>query len=392
MNNIEKKVIESLKWKKHPSYCAHRLGLSESEYCQIRDKVRKNHIKGQASRQYNLDKGEAKLEALVTFEPKSPDEIIKLLNINPKEWKLSSYWNKQVQEGWRISALVTKIKESDEGKLFEQLLSKWNPKKHYIDSKPKVNKNLPDVCGVISMQDIHFGKEGNTFIDLDFELAIEDLMQRGSLSHNIKVLYFVIGGDLINMDTFAGTITSGTPLDNSMKATDAYVQAFDSMHWAVEYMASYCEKLVIVYLPGNHDRLSSFHLAHALSKSIQGPNIEWDVDYAERKVHVWGENFNAFEHGDVKSKSTPLVYATEFPFHWGSTKFRTLFTGHYHQNKKMEYLTTSEEVGFVQKTLPSLCKTDYYHYHNKYVGNRRSAVLELQSYTKGTVCELVYSA
>jgi hypothetical protein len=392
MNNIEKKVIESLKWKKHPSYCAHRLGLSESEYCQIRDKVRKNHIKGQASRQYNLDKGEAKLEALVTFEPKSPDEIIKLLNINPKEWKLSSYWNKQVQEGWRVSALVTKIKETDEGKLFEDLLSKWQPKKHYINSKPKVNKNLPDVCGVISMQDIHFGKEGNTFIDLDFELAIEDLMQRGSLSHNIKVLYFVIGGDLINMDTFAGTTTSGTPLDNSMKATDAYVQAFDSMHWAVEYMAGYCEKLVIVYLPGNHDRLSSFHLAHALSKSIQGPNIEWDVDYAERKVHVWGDNFNAFEHGDVKSKSTPLVYATEFPMHWGSTKFRTLFTGHYHQNKKVEYLTTSEEVGFVQKTLPSLCKTDYYHYHNKYVGNRRSAVLELQSYTKGTVCELVYSA
>jgi hypothetical protein len=392
MNNIEKKVIESLKWKKHPSYCAHRLGLSESEYCQIRDKVRKNHIKGQASRQYNLDKGEAKLEALVTFEPKSPDEIIKLLNINPKEWKLSSYWNKQVQEGWRVSALVTKIKDNDEGKLFEDLLSKWQPKKHYINSKSKVNKNLPDVCGVISMQDIHFGKEGNTFIDLDFELAIQDLMQRGSLSHNIKVLYFVIGGDLINMDTFAGTTTSGTPLDNSMKATDAYVQAFDSMHWAVEYMAGYCEKLVIVYLPGNHDRLSSFHLAHALSKSIQGPNIEWDVDYAERKVHVWGDNFNAFEHGDVKSKSTPLVYATEFPMHWGSTKFRTLFTGHYHQNKKVEYLTTSEEVGFVQKTLPSLCKTDYYHYHNKYVGNRRSAVLELQSYTKGTVCELVYSA
>jgi len=391
MNNIEKKVLESLKWKKHPSYCAHRLGITESEYCNIRDKVRKNHIKGQASRHYNLEKGEAKLDALVTFEPKSPDEIIKLLNIDIKEWKLSSYWNKQVQEGWRISALVTKIKDNDEGKLFEDLLSKWQPKKHYINSKPKVNKNLPDVCGVISMQDIHFGKEGNSFIDLDFELAVEDLMERGTLSHNIKVLYFVIGGDLINMDTFAGTTTSGTPLDNSMKATDAYLQAFDSMHWAVEYMAGYCEKLVIVYLPGNHDRLSSFHLAHALSKSIHGPNIQWDVDYAERKVHVWGDNFNAFEHGDVKSKSTPLVYATEFPMHWGSTKFRTLFTGHYHQNKKVEYLTTSEEVGFVQKTLPSLCKTDYYHYHNKYVGNRRSAVLELQSYTKGTVCELVYS-
>ena len=243
----------------------------------------------------------------------------------------------------------------------------------------------------MSLQDIHFGKEGNNTIDLDFESAIEDLIQRASVSHHIEVLYFVIGGDLINMDTFGGTTTSGTPLDNSMKATDAYIQAFDCMQWAVVNLANYCDKLKVVYLPGNHDRLSSFHLAHALSKSIESPNIEWDVEYAERKAYVWGENFNAFEHGDVKSKSTPLVYATEFPNLWGLTKFRTLFTGHYHQNRKVEYLTASEEVGFVHKTLPSLCKSDYYHYHNKYVGNRRSAVLELQSFTTGTVCELVYS-
>jgi len=391
MNNIEKKILESLKWKKSPAYCAARLGISEVEYSKIRKKLRRNYVKGQSSKHYNLEKGEAKLDVLVSYEPKSPAEIIKLLNIDSKEWKLSSYWNKQVQEGWRISALVTKIKDNDEGRLFSNLLENWKPRKTYVSAPSKVNKNLPTVCGVMSLQDIHFGKEGNNTIDLDFESAIEDLIQRASVSHHIEVLYFVIGGDLINMDTFAGTTTSGTPLDNSMKATDAYIQAFDCMQWAVVNLANYCDKLKVVYLPGNHDRLSSFHLAHALSKSIEGPNIEWDVEYAERKAYVWGENFNAFEHGDVKSKSTPLVYATEFPYMWGHTKFRTLFTGHYHQNRKVEYLTASEEVGFVHKTLPSLCKSDYYHYHNKYVGNRRSAVLELQSFTKGTVCELVYS-
>lgn len=391
MNNIEKKILESLKWKKSPAYCAARLGISESEYSKIKNKLRRNNIKGHSSKHYNLEKGEAKLDVLVSYEPKSPAEIIKLLNIDSKEWKLSSYWNKQVQEGWRISALVTKIKDNDEGRLFSNLLENWKPRKTYVSPSPKVNKNLPTVCGVMSLQDIHFGKEGNNTIDLDFESAIEDLIQRASVSHHIEVLYFVIGGDLINMDTFGGTTTSGTPLDNSMKATDAYIQAFDCMQWAVVNLANYCDKLKVVYLPGNHDRLSSFHLAHALSKSIEGPNIEWDVEYAERKAYVWGENFNAFEHGDVKSKSTPLVYATEFPYMWGHTKFRTLFTGHYHQNRKVEYLTASEEVGFVHKTLPSLCKSDYYHYHNKYVGNRRSAVLELQSFTKGTVCELVYS-
>lgn len=391
MNNIEKKILESLKWKKSPAYCAARLGISESEYSKIRKKLRRNYVKGQSSKHYNLEKGEAKLDVLVSYEPKSPNEIINLLNIDSKEWKLSSYWNKQVHEGWRISALVTKIKDNDEGRLFSNLLEKWKPRKTYVSAPSKVNKNLPTVCGVMSLQDIHFGKEGNNTIDLDFESAIEDLIQRASVSHHIEVLYFVIGGDLINMDTFAGTTTSGTPLDNSMKATDAYIQAFDCMQWAVVNLANYCDKLKVVYLPGNHDRLSSFHLAHALSKSIEGANIEWDVEYAERKAYVWGENFNAFEHGDVKSKSTPLVYATEFPYMWGHTKFRTLFTGHYHQNRKVEYLTASEEVGFVHKTLPSLCKSDYYHYHNKYVGNRRSAVLELQSFTKGTVCELVYS-
>jgi hypothetical protein len=35
------------------------------------------------------------------------------------------------------------------------------------------------VCGVMSLQDIHFGKEGNDTIDKDFEDTIKDLIQRG---------------------------------------------------------------------------------------------------------------------------------------------------------------------------------------------------------------------
>ena len=39
----------------------------------------------------------------------------------------------------------------------------------------------------------------------------------------------------------------------------------------------YCDDLQVVYIPGNHDRLSSFHLTHALSRAIDDPNILWDV-------------------------------------------------------------------------------------------------------------------
>ena len=34
------------------------------------------------------------------------------------------------------------------------------------------------------------------------------------LGHNLKKIYYVVGGDLMNMDSWAGTTTSGTPLDN----------------------------------------------------------------------------------------------------------------------------------------------------------------------------------
>ena len=96
-------------------------------------------------------------------------------------------------------------------------------------------------------------------------------------------------------------------VDNCMNATEAYVQAFDAMHWAINYIKAFCKDLVIVYVPGNHDRLSSYHLVHALSRSIECKEITWDIKYEERKVHVWHNNFNAFEHGDKRSKNNPLI-------------------------------------------------------------------------------------
>ena len=403
---LKRQIIETFKWKKTAAYCAAKLGILESEYKRLRKEVQKEkRVKNKFQRNANInfdqnvnvDKGEARLQGVSQTEPKSPDEIINLLNIDTTKWRLSQYWNKQMSDHWRISALVTKIKKGEEDYL-KELLDTWKPQQHQIPnlSKPKGYSLSPDreqVCGIMSLQDIHFGKEGNETVDQDFEDAVKDLIQKGIASHNIEELFFVVGGDLINMDTFQGTTTSGTPVGNSLTATDAYIKAFDAMHWAIEVMVHHVEHLTIVYVPGNHDRLSSFHLVHALSKSIKDhPNITWDIKYEERKVQVWNDNFNAFEHGDAVSKKKPIVYANEFPMQWGSTKNRTLFTGHFHKNKKIEYITTNETAGFIHKTLPSLSKTDYWHYSKKFVGNRRSAKLELQSPSKGNICEITYTA
>lgn len=405
-NYLKQRVLESLKWKKHPSICARRIGISETEYIKLKAEVKSELKKerkkstffkkasdnAQMVESIDLEKGEGKLSGTFDYEPKSAEEIIKLLKIDTKIWKLSSYWNKQMGDHWRVSALVSKIKNNDE-KYFEELLKNWKPKTYKLPNTSLKSLRRPEkVCGVMSIQDIHFGKEGNQTIDKDFEDTIINLVTRATTSHYIEKMYFVVGGDLINMDTFGGTTTSGTVLENCMTATEAYMQAFDAMHWAISYIKNFCKELVVVYVPGNHDRLSSFHLCHALSQSIESKEIDWDITYEERKVHVWHNNFNAFEHGDKPSKNTPLVYATEYPKEWGDTVNRTLFTGHFHTERKVEYMSTAETTGFIHKTLPSIGNTDYYHYHNKYVGNRRSGKLELQHPTMGNICELTYQA
>tara|TARA_R100000734_G_C3308074_1_gene98693 strand:- start:50 stop:1276 length:1227 start_codon:yes stop_codon:yes gene_type:complete len=407
MSFIKSQVRETLKWKKSPEYVSEKLGISLKEYKRLKKEVLKERKQDRSKTKFfnkaadnaqlvesiDLEKGTGKLSGTFDFEPKSAEEIVKLLKIDTKQWKLSQYWNKQMGDHWRVSALVTKVKDPQD-QLFEELLKNWRPKKFYVPKAdiPKLKKDKEKVCGIISLQDIHFGKEGNETIDKDFEDTIRNLISRGTATHYIEKLYFIVGGDLINMDTFSGSTTSGTPLDNCATATDSYIQAFDAMHWAINYLKAFCNELAVVYIPGNHDRLSSFHLAHALSKSIDSDKISWDIEYLERKVHVWNDNFNAFEHGDKPSKNTPLIYASEFAKEWGTTRNRTLYTGHFHQERKVEYITTSENSGFIHKTLPSLCKTDYYHYHNKYTGNRRSGKLELQHPTMGNICELTYQA
>ena len=403
MSNLKKSIIESLRWKKCPTYCAARLGITESHYIKLKKEVlsekKKNRFKffpkpstnSQLAETVNLEKGEKTISGTFTNEPKSPEEIITLLNIDTTQWKLSQYWNKQMGDHWRVSALVTKLKDSSET-FIQDLLENWKPKTYKL---PKTNISKADkdiVCGVLSLQDIHFGKEGNETVDKDFEDTIKNLMRRAAPSHYIENLYFVVGGDLMNMDTFSGTTTAGTPVDNCMSSTEAYIQAFNAMHWAINYVKAFCNKITVVYIPGNHDRLSSFHLVHALSKSIESDEIEWDIKYEERKVHVYHNNFNAFEHGDKSSKNTPLIYASEYPEQWGATKNRTLFKGHIHTDKKTEYLTSNETAGFIEKSLPSLGKTDYYHYSNKYTCNRRSCKLELQDPIIGTITELTYQA
>lgn len=345
----------------------------------------------------DVEKGQCRIECVTSFCPKTPEEIINLLKIDTTKWKLSQYWNKEKPNGkWLISALISKItiKEKSESNLLEMIKSFKLPKLTPINLgvSSLIKSSSEKVCGILSLQDLHFGKPGNEDMDVIMENAIKYLIEKAHLNYHMEKLIFIIGPDTLNMDTFDGATTKGTPVENSETPMKAYLKAFNAIIKCIPLLKKHCETLDVVFIPGNHDRLSSFHLVHAVSQVFESwSDITFDVDYFERKVFVYGKNMFALEHGDMTAKNNPLIYATEFPNEWGITSYRTLYTGHFHGRKTKEFITENEECGFVTKIIPALTSSDYWHYHNKYVGNRRSASLHLHDYYKGFVSEFIYS-
>jgi hypothetical protein len=389
--SLTQKVKNTFVWKKTDEYCARRLGIPLEKYKEVKQQMLKKNQKIIEWRE-DLEEGKAEIKGVSSTEPKSAEEIIRILKINTAEWKLSSYWNKEHKDHWLISAMVTKIEVQPQD-ILSKVISEFTPTYQPVTNIQMNTDFLTPSVGVLSVQDLHFGKEGNDEIVSDFQNAITSLILRAYRTHRLNKVIYVFGGDLLNMDTFLGQTTKGTPVDNDMRAQDAYRVAFESLYWSINYIKGFCDQLHVVYLPGNHDRLSSYHMAHALSKVFKSDeNITFDAEYGERKVVTYGVNFFGFEHGDVNSRNTPLVYAVEYPKQWGNTVYRTCYTGHWHKKKTVEFVSEDETHGFSIKNLPSLCKSDYWHYHNKFTGSKRQAIMEMHDHDKGKVAEFVYVA
>jgi hypothetical protein len=421
MKIISKLVYQGLTRKKSNQEEADRLGLSLHDYMSFKKRTldiikniaddqimdddffknidskilkEKNEESKVIETHQNLDTGTSKITGVSSTEPRTPNEIIKILGIDTRIWKLSQFWNKEQNNKWLVSALITRLPQEQifQNSFIEELSKYELPTYDKINPAYLNESSSEKVCGVISLQDLHFGKPGNENMGIVMDKAVCYLIGKAYANYNLEKIIFVIGPDTLNMDTFDGTTTKGTPVENSETATKAYMKAFDAICLAIGKIKHFCDNLEVVFIPGNHDRLSSFHLIHAVSQVFKlTPEIVFNTTYKERKVVMYNDNMIAIEHGDVSSKNNPLVFATEFPKEWGFSKHRFLYTGHYHGRKTKEVITENEEQGFITRIIPALTSSDYYHYHNKWTGNQRAAIIHIHEANKGLISEFVFT-
>jgi hypothetical protein len=198
---------------------------------------------------------------------------------------------------------------------------------------------------------------------------VYDLLDK-SCNYDFDRILLVLGNDYLHVDNEAGTTTGGTIVDTDTRYRKIFRAGLKLICDTVETIRHFGKQVDIMFVPGNHDRLSSFHLNEVVSAIYESnEQVHVDNSLTDRKYYVYGNNGFMFLHGDKMPKdqnSVPLIMATENAVAWAAPH-KEIHTGHLHQ--KIAF----EKYGVMVRTLSSLSATDSWHHQNGYIGNKRSA-------------------
>ena len=341
---------------------------------------------------------------------KSLEELIKVCSVDTKVWECQRF----VANKWEVGANINNRLQTEE--LFQ--VKAWFKRKEVVSSvlneikaikeevklasfgkavnvKHKVVKD--GVVLELSIPDLHLGKlawsKETGWEDYDaniakqcYEDAVNTLLSR-SMNYNISEIVMVVGNDLLNYDNKAQMTTRGTPQTSS---DTRYQKTFTDARKMVTDSIKLCNSVApisVIMVPGNHDELSLWHLGDSLECVFEGSKtVSINNAPTLRKYAKFGQVGLMWTHGDKgKHDKYPLLFASERPDIWGTTKFHEVHVGHLHQTNVRELNGTRVRI------LPSLCAADAWHSEMTFVGNVRSAEAFVWDRREGLIGTNIYT-
>lgn len=273
-------------------------------------------------------------------------------------------------------------------------LAKKSARVSAITLKPTASGNMLEV----NIPDSHFGKLAWGFEtggpNYDVKIA-EEVVERAFESLLAKVGHYrfeevllIVGNDILNSDDVEGRTTAGTSVstDGRYQKTFGVVRTL-MIRFIERLRAKFKCPVIAIMVPGNHDKLSVWHLGDSLEcyfHNYKDVTIENTPRY--RKYHSFGKVMLMFTHGDKgKRNDYPLLMATEQPEMFGRSKFWEAHTGHNHMTK------VDEQHGVRVRVLSALCPADDWHAENGFVGNKRSAEAYVWNKEEGLIGIAIHS-
>ena len=276
-------------------------------------------------------------------------------------------------------------------------IKEWSPKFEHIIRKPLADPH----CLVIDPADIHVGKlssmiETGQSYDMhkavsQVDHAIDGILSK-AIGFSIDKIFFVIGNDVLHIDTPIRTTTSGTPQDTSGMWHDAFIEAKMMYVRAIEKMIPIAD-VHVIFNPSNHDYMSGWMLAQTIEAYFRNhPNVTFDVSIAHRKYTSYGVNLIGTNHGDgAKLDNLPLIMAQEAPELWVKCPMRYVYLHHIHHKQTYKFMSGKDFIGVTVEYLRTPSASDSWHHRNGYIGAKKAVEAFVHSKEHGQVARITHN-
>lgn len=243
-----------------------------------------------------------------------------------------------------------------------------------------------DYSLVISPTDFHWGKYG--WVDevgetYNFNEARKRLMEKTAellcrLPSRPEQIILATGSDWFHVDTDAGTTTKGTPQDMCGSPAEILMSGCQLAREHIDLLRQIAP-VKVVFMPGNHDRMSAISLMMYLSAVYENvEDCEVVVSPSTRQYVQYGNNLLGFIHGDGAKNLVDLM-SNEQRKLWGECEHHTWFHGHLHHRQVLE------KGGCLIVQLPSLAGHDRYHARQGYTTSKAGLAAHLIDKQKGLI-------
>ena len=276
-----------------------------------------------------------------------------------------------------------------------------------IQKVPTLEKNrrrsgAGEYMAELSLYDHHFGKlawgrEVGEDYDLDIARsryvgAVRDAVEKVS-RWTIGSWLLPLGHDFFHIDNPRNETTKGTPQDVDGRWPKIFATGISAVLESIDLMRQVAP-VKVVWVPGNHDRVSSWWLVQVIkSRYANATDVTVDDEPTPRKYIEFGCNLIGLTHGDeVRQQDLPAIMATAEPQRWANTTHHEWHLGHFHKRQETRYTAVDTHAGVVVRVLPSLAGTDSWHYSKGYLGSGNCAEMYLWGRTEGYVGHLSVSA
>lgn len=321
------------------------------------------------------------------FEVRSLEDLLVACDVDGKKWEVKAWQCKK----WDLG--IKNAQEKIETKQLFSVSASFSPRKldndlnqqrevivkQLFESAPsnpltfacKPENPTADCVLELALFDVHFGKlahreESGDDYDLKIAMtrykdAIKELLSRIDLNCIQRIL-LPIGNDMINVDNNQSTTTAGTLQDCDSRFYKI-IRSVKSLLIETINSLAVIAPVDVVVVAGNHDELSSFMIGEMLSAYYHNTErVVVDNGAAFRKYYKFGTVSIMFTHGNKeKHADLGMIFAAENPLLWAATTQRYIQLGHYHHNKKINYLSNQEFQGFQTQIMPSLSGSDAWH-------------------------------